>query len=202
MSFLKQLREELAATRKLSPERAFVRDNFMKCGSISNPERTYHLEFFCDTKLAILLHTVLADDFGLSAKSSKRRERAIVYLKEADDISDCLKIMGATKSLLCFEDMRVKKQVSNDINRKVNFEAANLDKVIKAAVDQIEIIKELDRQIGLSNIPKNLQELARFRLENENLSLLEIGAGLNPPIGKSGVNHRMRKLKCLLRKLD
>ena len=194
MSFMQRLKAELAEGKKLPHDRAFVRKCFIAGGAISNPERTYHLEFTLPESDSMRLIEILKE-FDLHPKMIARKAQTVVYIKGADEIADCLKIMGAAKNLLDFEGLRVKKQVSNNINRKVNFEAANLSKTVNAAVEQIETIKKLDARMGLANLPKPLEEVARLRLTNENLTLEEIGALLEPPISKSGVSHRMRKLK-------
>ena len=197
MSFLQRLKTELAEEKKLPKKRSFVRKCFITNGAVSNPERTYHLEFSLTDEEAAKLKEIL-ESFGLHPKKMTRKGQTVVYLKESDEISDCLKIMGAAKNLLHFEELRVKKQVRNNVNRKVNFEAANLSKTASAALDQIETIKSLDAKLGLSNLPKALSEVAKLRLANDNLTLQEIGTLLTPPLSKSGVNHRMRKLKKLL----
>ena len=194
MSFMQRLKTELAEGKKLPSDRSFVRKCFMAGGAISNPERTYHLEFSLTEGDARRLMEILIG-FDLNPKMITKKAQVVVYIKGADEIADCLKIMGAAKNLLDFEELRVKKQVSNNINRRVNFETANLSKTADAAYEQIEIIKKLDAQIGLSNLPGPLKEVARLRLTDENLTLEEIGAKLTPPISKSGVSHRMRKLK-------
>ena len=197
MSFLQSLKAELSEGKKLPQLRHFVRKCFLAGGAMSNPERTYHLEFSLKEEDAKQLMDVLIG-FDLHPKVIKRSMQTVVYIKGADEIADCLKIMGATKNLLEFEELRVKKQVSNNVNRKVNFETANLSKTVGAAYEQVETIKKLDSQVGLANLPKSLEEIARLRLTNENLTLEEIGALLSPPLSKSGVSHRMRKLKKLV----
>ena len=191
---MQKLKAELAEGKKLPQERSFVRKCFIAGGAVSNPERTYHLEFTLPENDAERLIKIL-ESFELHPKKTKRGAQTVVYIKGADDIADCLKIMGAAKNLLDFEELRVKKQVSNNINRRVNFETANLSKTVSAAFEQIEMIKKLDAEIGITNLPKHLEEVARLRLTNENLTLEEIGALLTPPLSKSGVSHRMRKLK-------
>ena len=198
MSFLQNLRRELADNeRKLSSERDFVKQSFLSGGAISNPERTYHLEFTCANGKAARLAGIL-ESFGLRPKSMLRSGKTVVYLKDAEEIADCLKIMDAAKSLLLFEEVRVRKQVSNNVNRKVNFEAANLSKSVSSALLQLETIQKAKAEIGLDNLPKELREVAEARLDNESMTLEEIGKLLSPPIGKSGVSHRMRKLKKLV----
>jgi DNA-binding protein WhiA len=193
VSFTQAVREEIGENKRTDKKRAFVRDCFVSGGVISNPTRTYHLEFTLDEKNADKLTKTLAG-FGLKPKKIARGGQYVVYLKEADEIADVLKIMLANKSLLALESMRVEKSIANNVNRKVNFETANLNKTVDAAQSQIEAIKYISQSVGLSFLTGPLEEIARLRLENENLSLAEIGELLTPPIGKSGVNHRLRKI--------
>lgn len=199
MSFGKKLKEELGEMKKLTKERAYVRKCFLQGGVVSNPERTYHLEFKVDEQER--LQDTL-ESFGLTPKKTKRKGRAVLYIKEAEEIADCLKLMGAARTALEFEELRVRKEVSNNVNRRVNFEAANLGKTANAATRQIETIRAVDREIGLSNLPKELEEVARMRLLHENHTLKEIGECLEPKLGKSGVRHRLDKLNDYIRKLD
>ena len=199
MSFGKKLKEELGEMKKLPKERAFVRKCFLQGGAVSNPELTYHLEFMGDG-LQKLQETLTG--FGLSPKKTFRKGREVLYLKEAEEIADCLKLMGAAKTALDFEELRVMKQVKNDVNRKVNFETANIGKTAEAARKQILLIKQIDKEIGLSNLPKELEEVARLRLLDDSSTLLEIGGKLEPKLSKSGVRYRLGKLKDYKRKLD
>ncbi|MDR0272134.1 MAG: DNA-binding protein WhiA [Clostridiales bacterium] len=194
-SFTKDVRAEIE-NLKMDKNRAFVRDCFLSGGVLSNPRRTYHLEFSFDKKdeknadklLEILKY------FELRPKKIARGGQFVIYLKEADEIADVLKIIRANKSLLALEEMRVEKAIANNVNRKVNFETANINKTVGAAQSQIEAIKYISEKTGLSVLSKPLEEVARLRLENESLSLTEIGELLEPPISKSGVNHRLRKI--------
>jgi len=188
------IRAELESGKKMSRDRAFVRSCFLAGGVISNPNRTYHLEFTLDEAKADKLVEILSEKFGLRPKKIARRGQFVVYIKEGDEIADVLKIMRANKSLLVFESTRVEKSIRNEVNRKVNFETANLNKTVGAALGQIEAIKYISQTMGLSYLSAPLEEVARLRLKHENLSLTEIGALLEPPIGKSGVNHRLRKI--------
>lgn len=198
-SFFRRLKSELQESRRrLGRARGFVRKCFLSGGAASNPERTYHLEFSASGPKMDRLAGIL-QKFGLSPKLAAR---GVLYLKEADEIAECLKIMGATKSLLRFEEVRVMKQVSNDTNRRVNFEIANLGKAAGAALSQIESIKKIESAIGLGRLPKPLADAAKARLSNESASLEELGAALSPPLGKSGISHRMRKLKELAAALE
>ncbi|MCL2457035.1 MAG: DNA-binding protein WhiA [Defluviitaleaceae bacterium] len=193
-SFSRQIRDEIKKPeKKMDKKRAFVRDCFVVGGIISNPRRTYHLEFSLDEKKSEKLISILIS-FGLRPKKFARGGLSVVYLKEAEEIADVLKIMRADKFLLAYEEMRVEKAIANNINRQVNFETANLTKTVDAAQTQIEAIKFISKTVGLSFLSAPLEEVARLRLENENSSLAEIGEMLDPKIGKSGVNHRLRKI--------
>jgi len=202
ISFSQSVHEEILATlsKKLDQKRAFVRECFLFGGVISNPGKTYHVEFTLPTEKARELSTVLSE-FGLSPKTIDRKGQTVVYIKEAESIADILNIMGAHKSLLMLENTRVEKYVRNTINRKVNFETANLNKTVDAALSQIDAIKYIDETVGLSYLAKPLAEIARLRLENETHTLTEIGQLLTPPVGKSGVNHRLRKINKIAEKL-
>ncbi|MCL1862550.1 MAG: DNA-binding protein WhiA [Defluviitaleaceae bacterium] len=193
-SFTKAVRSELSENnKKMDRQRAFVRDCFISSGVVSNPSRTYHLEFSLGEEGADKLVKILSG-FGLRPKKFARGGQFVVYLKEAEEIADVLKVVSAHKSLLVFEKMRVEKAIANNVNRKVNFETANLNKTVDAAQSQIEAIGFISRSVGLSYLSESLEEIARLRLENENMSLAEIGELTDPPVGKSGVNHRLRKI--------
>jgi len=193
MSFTQIVKSEISEKKRLDKSRTFVRDCFLKSGVVSNPLRTYHLEFTLDEPNADKLSKTL-EKFGLRPKKIARRGHFVVYLKEADEIADVLKIIHANKSLLALEEMRIEKEIANNVNRRVNFETANLTKTVDAAQVQIAAIKFISKKAGLSVLSKPLEKVARLRLANENLSLAEIGELLEPPISKSGVNHRLRKL--------
>lgn len=133
--------------------------------------------------------------YALKPGLSQRKDKLVIYFKEADQIIEILNIMGAHNALLNFENIRVMKDMKNRVNRLVNCETANLEKTVDAAVRQVENIKLLEATKGLQNLPESLQELAQLRLEYPEASLKELGEMLIPPVGKSGVNHRMRKLE-------
>jgi len=205
MSFSQMVLDELVRDDNLSQEldqnRAFVRQCFIYGGNISNPGKTYHMEFSLSNEEAEKLAKIFTK-FRLNPKKLVRGGQNVVYIKESEGIADVLNIMGAHKSLLELEKMRVEKDVRNTINRKVNFETANLNKTVGAALDQINAIKYIAQEIGLTQLSKPLKEVAKLRLENEALSLTEIGELANPPIGKSGVNHRLRKICKIAKELE
>lgn len=182
--------------------RAYLRGVFLCIGSMSDPKKGYHLEFVCNhTKQAEQLREILKS-FQLEAKVIFRKKYEVVYLKEGAGIADLLNIMGAHHSLMDLENLRIEKEVRNSVNRKVNCEAANITKTVAAASKQIEDIILLKERYGFENLPDNLREMAEVRLEYPGNSLKELGGYLNPPVGKSGVNHRLRKLSELADKLQ
>ncbi len=181
--------------RKNCCRRAYLRGVFLGSGSVSDPEKGYHLEFVThDPDYAESLKDLI-NSYDLSAKTVSRKQNIVVYLKEGDQIVDMLNIIGAHTALLAFEDVRIIKQMRNDVNRIVNCETANLNKTVDAAVRQLQAIETIKNTIGLSSLPDVLAEIAELRLENKDLSLTELGALLSPAVGKSGVNHRLRKLE-------
>jgi len=193
-SFTALVRQEISADESvIDPKRAFVRTCFLIGGAISDPNRSYHLDFVLDeANMQKLTHTLRG--FGIDAKITQRRGVSVIYIKEASEIADILNVMMAHKSLLLFENIRVEKDLRNNLNRKVNFETANLNKTIAAALEQIEAIEFIEQHVGLEQLSESLEKIARLRVQYDSASLEEIGAMLSPPIGKSGVNHRLRKI--------
>lgn len=175
-------------------KRAYIRGAFLASGSVSDPEKMYHLEFACSDETYSESLKDLINSFGLEAKIVKRKEHYIVYLKEGEQIVDLLNIMEAHKALLDFENIRILKDMRNNVNRKVNCETANLNKTVNAAVRQLEDIELILKRMDLSQLPQSLSDIAQLRLEYPDASLKELGQFLDPPVGKSGVNHRLRKL--------
>lgn len=176
-------------------KRAYIRGSFLGGGSISNPEKTYHLEFVTNTEEHSKDLSNIINSFGLNSKIVTRKDNYVVYLKEGEQIVDLLNIVGAHQALLKLEDIRVLKDVRNNINRIVNCETANLSKTINASMRQIEHIEIIQKNMGLHKLPKNLRQVAEARLNNTDATLKEIGMMLDPPVGKSGVNHRFRKIE-------
>ncbi len=174
--------------------RAYIRGAFISVGSINDPEKNYHLEFVLAEEDAADQLRQLINSFELDAKVVERKEHFVVYLKEGEQIVDLLNIMEAPQALMELENVRIVKEMRNDINRKVNCEMANLNKVVGAAVKQLEDIEYIEETIGLSSLPEQLEEIARVRLEYPDKSLKELGSLLSTPVGKSGVNHRLRKI--------
>lgn len=176
--------------------RSYLRGAFLATGSVNNPETSsYHLEIYSLYEDHNQTICEMMNRYGLNARTAKRRSGYITYLKEAEKIADFLSLIGATSSMLKFEDIRIMRDMRNSVNRIVNCENANFNKVADAANRQIESSKYLDKKIGLNNLPVKLQEIAIARMAHPEVSLKELGE-LVPggPISKSGVNHRLRKI--------
>jgi len=175
--------------------------SFLLNGSLSDPTKNYHLEFiYSDLNNAKVISYIL-NSYNLNAKIIERKNYFIVYIKESENISDFLNIIGAHTNLMYFENVRILKDVSNNINRKVNCETANISKTINAAVKQQEDIKFITETKGYNYLPYQLQEIANLRLLNPDATLKEIGEMLMPSISKSGVNHRLRKISNIAKSL-
>lgn len=178
-------------------KRAFIRGAFLAGGSMSDPNKSYHFEIVCHTnEQAKQLQSVM-QSFDTDAKIVERKGHHVVYLKEGSQIVDMLNVMEAYVALMNLENVRILKEVRNTINRKVNCETANINKTVNAAVKQVEDIELIRERIGLDNLPENLREMALLRLEYPEATLKELGNYLEPPVGKSGVNHRLRKLSAI-----
>ena len=184
-----------------SHKRAYIRGAFLGGGSISNPEKTYHVEFVTHNDEYANSFSSLVNSYGLSSKVILRKNSYVVYLKEGEQIVDLLNIIGAHTSLLYLENVRIMKEMRNNVNRLVNCETANLSKTVNASVRQIESIKLIEREIGFKRLPKNLREIAELRLKYPDESLKELGEILEPPVGKSGVNHRLRRIEKIAEEL-
>ncbi|MEE1102498.1 MAG: DNA-binding protein WhiA [Agathobacter sp.] len=180
--------------QKTCCKRAFIRGAFLAAGSMSDPNKSYHFEIVCKTGEQAEQLKELMIAFETDAKIVERKGHYVVYLKEGAQIVDMLNVMEAYVSLMNLENVRILKEMRNSVNRQVNCETANINKTVSAAVRQIEDINILQDAIGLDNLPDNLREMAYLRLEYPDAPLKDLGQYLDPPVGKSGVNHRLRKL--------
>lgn len=181
--------------------KVFLRSAFLGGGSIINPQRTYHLEITAATEEYAQRIAGEMKNFDLRPGISKRKQWLVVYLKEADQIAHFLNVIGAHTALLNLESVRTVKGMRNKVNRLINCETANISKSINASLKQIENIELIRMTIGLERLPASLNKIAVLRLENPDASLKELGEMLDPPVGKSGINHRMRKLERIADKL-
>ena len=207
MSFASDIKDELLGLKMWDMNssmkqdeqlaRLCIREAFIKSGSMNDPNKKYHLEIMFKTKKKAEEMQTLFNNFNINAKIIKREKDYMLYLKDGEEISEFLALIGANSSVIKFEEIRVLKETRNDINRLVNCETANLNKTINAAVKQIEDIKLIKKKRKFSNLPENLQEIAELRIANPDVSLVELGKLLSEPIGKSGVNHRLKKLSAI-----
>ena len=175
-------------------KRAFLRGAFLAAGSMSDPNKAYHFEIVCTTvNMAEQLRRMMCS-FSMDAKIVARKKMYVVYLKEGAQLVDMLNIMEAHVSLMELENVRILKEMRNAVNRKVNCETANINKTVSAAVKQVEDIRYIQQTIGLDKLSDGLKEMAILRLEHPDATLKELGEISDPPVGKSGVNHRLRKI--------
>ena len=175
-------------------KRAFIRGAFLSAGSISNPNKGYHFEIVCTSLPQAKQIQSAMNSFEADAKIVTRKKNQVVYVKEGTHIVDLLNVMGAHEALMNLENVRIVKEMRNSVNRQVNCQTANISKTVNAAVRQIEDIVYIRDHMGLESLPDHLREMALLRLKYPDVPLKELGSYLNPPVGKSGVNHRLRKL--------
>jgi len=184
-------------------EKAYLRGAFLAGGSINNPETSsYHLEIFTSNESHNDSVCTLLNTFDLKGRTLQRRNGYITYIKEAEKITEFLIIIGAHNALFKFEDVRIVRDMRNSVNRLVNCETANLNKTIGAAFRQIESIQFIENTVGIEVLPQKLQEIAKLRVEHQEVSLRELGELVqNEKISKSGVNHRLKKIEQFADKL-
>lgn len=174
--------------------KAIVRGVYLGAGSLNNPSIKYHLEIILSTLKNAEYIGNIVNKFGIKVKYLNRKKGNSIYIKDGEEISKLLAFIGSNNSVLKYEEIRVVKETRNNINRLVNCETANLNKTINAAVQQIDAIKIIKKKKEFDNLPDNLKEIAKLRLENPDASLIELGNMLKEPVGKSGVNYRLKKL--------
>lgn len=188
---IRRFDSDLISTGSLS---IFTAGAFLACGSVNDPAKEYHLEFTVpDEQIAAVL-TGLLGDIGVTARVAVRRGQLVVYIKGSESIEDTLTFIGAQQCTLDLMNVKIYKDVRNKANRMANCDAANIDKVVNAALKQIEDIRLIAAEKGLESLPVELREVAELRLENEGMSLKDIGESLSEPISRSGVNHRFKRL--------
>ena len=176
-------------------KRAFIRGAFLCSGSVSDPNRFYHLEFVCGREMDARQLQNILDAFDIEAKITSRKNSWILYIKEGDQLVDLLNVMGAHMALMELENIRIRKDVRNTVNRLVNCDSANINRTVTAAQEQIRDIQYLRDTIGFDSLSAGLSEIAKLRLAQPQATLKELGEMTDPPVGKSGVNHRLKKLQ-------
>ena len=188
------VKEEMKEINADDKKKAFIRGSFLGAGSINNPENSYHLEIVLSNENNLKVLQEMLSDFDIHAKELITKNRYSVYIKEGEEISKLLALIGANKAVMQFEDIRIKKEMRGKVNRIVNCETANLNKTINAAIEQIAAIKKLQADGRFNKLDDNLKEIAILRIENPDMSLIELGKLLKEPVGKSGVNYRLKKI--------
>lgn len=186
--------EEIIKNSKEEYLRAIARGLFLGSGSINNPENKYHLEIGLKSQQSLEQVSELLKKLGVNVKRMETKNKYSIYIKEGEEISKFLALIGANKAVMSFEDIRIQKEMRGKVNRLVNCETANLNKTINASVEQISAIRKLQQTGKFNKLDDNLKEIAMLRLENPNMSLVDLGKLLKEPIGKSGVNYRLKKI--------
>lgn len=176
---------------------AFLKGAFLTCGTVNDPNKNYHLEFvvpYLNLSRDLKLFIDDYEDLNIIPKSISRNSNYVIYFKDSESIEDVLTVMGAFNSSLEIMGVKMYKDVRNNVNRKLNFESANLDKTIDAASKQIDAILHIKNTVGLSYLSDDLREIAELRIDNPDMSLRELGDNLTNPISRSGVNHRLKRI--------
>lgn len=211
MSFATDIRNELLELKmwdinsNLDQEeqiaRLYIRETFIKAGFITNPNKEYHLELLFKTKKQAEEFKMLLENFDINAKTTKKGNGYITYIKDGEDIVNFLALIGANNAVLRFEEIRVLKEARNNVNRIVNCETANLNKTLGAASKQIDDITYLKQKHKFGVLPEELKEVAEIRLKNPDISYEELGKLLRTPISKSGVSHRLKKISKIVEEM-
>lgn len=188
------LREDIINEGKEEYLRAVIRGLFLGSGSINNPENKYHLEIVLNQEDNLDYAIEILKKLGISSKKMITKNKYSIYIKEGEEISKFLALIGANKAVMQFEDIRIQKEMRGKVNRLVNCETANLNKTINASIQQIAAIKKLQETGKFKKIDEKLKEIAILRLENPDMPLIELGKLLKEPVGKSGVNYRLKKI--------
>ena len=175
-------------------QKAIVKGAFLGAGSITDPNKQYHLEIIFQERSNAEYVLNLCKNFGVYLKMLETENKLQLYIKDGEEISKFLALLGANRGVLSFEDVRITKEIKNNVNRLVNCETANLNKIVNASVNQVNDIKLIQKLNKFEELPEDLKEIAILRLENPDMSLKALGELLENPIGKSGVNHRLQKI--------
>lgn len=199
MAFENEIKEKMDKSGGIESKdeariKALARGAFLGSGSVNNPENKYHLEVVLSNNKNASSIKKMLEKMQIDFKALERKNGYSLYMKDGEEISKFLAFIGANNSVLKFEEIRVLREMKNNVNRKVNCETANLNKTINAAVKQIEAIKKLKESGKLESLNPNLKEIASLRVEKPDATLTELGQMLQNPIGKSGVNHRLNQL--------
>lgn len=197
-SIIHRIQDDILNENNISP---FIAGAFLSCGSMTEPSKEYHLEF--DVPFTELGYDMLTlfEGIGIKAKIIERKNDSVIYIKDSESIEDTLTLMGAPKSSIDLMNIKILKDIRNKTNRITNCDNANIERTLKASEKQIEDIEYIDKAIGLSELPADLQEIAEARLDNPEVSLKDLGEMLSKPLGRSGANHRLKRISDIAEKL-
>ena len=188
------LKEDVVEQEDKECLKAIIKGLFLGSGSINNPENKYHLEIVLNQEENLEDSIKILEKLGIRSKKMTTKNKYSIYIKEGEEISKFLALIGANKAVMRFEEIRVQKEMKGKVNRLVNCETANLNKTLNASIEQIAAIKKLQKTGEFNKLNANLKEIAKLRLENPDMSLVELGKLLKKPVGKSGVNYRLKKI--------
>lgn len=189
----KNRHSKITENREMIGEKEFLMALFIRSGSVSDPDKLYHLDFVCDSSEEAKEALRAIGSFGIAAKQMQRKGRPVVYLKDSEAITDMLALLGAHNALLRFENVRVERELRGTVQRRVNFETANINKTVSASLKQVEDIELIRDRIGFADLPEQLREIALLRLDYPEATLQELSEKI-PEVGRSGINHRFRKI--------
>ena len=203
LSFSKEVKNELKKIYKKDEEdlKKIIRKTFLNSGLISDPEKDYSLQIIFKNRISADYINKILNDVNINSKIINKGQDYCLYIKNGDDISEFLAFVGANASVIKFEEIRVMKDMKNNVNRIVNCETANLNKTVSASINIIQDIKYLKSKKHFENLDDNLKEIANLRTKHPDATLLELGEMLTNPIGKSGVNHRLNKISKIAKEL-
>jgi DNA-binding protein WhiA len=194
-SFSDRVKYEISLSNRLrSSDKIYIKSTFIKCGSINDPSKNYHFEFVCNSQDEVDEIIKHINAFGVRMHTVMRGGKHILYCKDSESIMTLLSCMGAKLAMMQFENVRIEKEINNSVNRQVNCDTANQQKIARTSVQQIEDILLIKNTMGLASLPKKLEELCMARLTYPEAPLAELGNYMSPKIGKSGVNHRLKKI--------
>lgn len=188
------LKEDVVEQEDKECLKAIIKGLFLGSGSINNPENKYHLEIVLNQEKNLEDSIKILEKLRIRSKKMTTKNKYSIYIKEGEEISKFLALIGANKAVMRFEEIRVKKEMKGKVNRLVNCETANLNKTLNASIEQIAAINKLQKTGEFNKLNANLKEIAKLRLENPDMSLTDLGKILKEPIGKSGVNYRLKKI--------
>lgn len=186
--------EEIANIKNQELLKAIVRGMYLGSGSVNNPENKYHLEVTFSNESNMELAISILEKLGIKTKKMIMKNKYYLYIKEGEEISKILALIGANKAVMKFEEIRIQREMRGKVNRLVNCKTANLNKTINASVEQIAAINKLKENGEFNKLNENLKEIAELRIENPDMSLIDLGKLLKEPVGKSGVNYRLKKI--------